>query len=244
MAEPNELVSPNPTADAGGAEPPHEEEERLGEWARPDAPTPTHPSGPPHQMDDNPRFTVIDKRFWVGRERLSDGQDAGMVTPGSRLPTYVEQLHGQLEEKERLLKTRLAEMRHEQEELRRRLTRDVEQRVELATGNLLADFLPVLDNLERALGSAEQASDAAALREGVRLVTAQFLSVLGRYGLKLLDRQGQPFDPSLDEAIATVTVKEPSQDNLVLQEWEKGYTLHEKVLRPAKVAVAKLAPED
>lgn len=191
-----------------------------------------------------PQYTVVDKRFWVAREKEGNGQQAGAEIPTSRLPTYLEQLQGQLEEKDRLLRTHVAEVRNEREEMRRRLARDLEQRVELATGQILADFLPVLDNLERALSSAEQRPQLDTLLEGIRLVRAQFLNVLGRHGLTALDRQGQPFDPSLDEAMTTVAVQDPNEHNLVLQEWEKGYTLHDKVLRPAKVAVGNMGAED
>lgn len=218
MAAPNEHLSPSPAPEA-------------------------ETTGPAH-TEESPRFTVVDKRFWAAHGREGDDQQADMEAPPSRLPTYLEHLQAQLEEKDRVLKTHLAELRNEREELRRRLTRDLEQRVELATGNLLAEFLPVLDNLERALAAAEQRPQLETLLEGIGLVRAQFLSVLGRHGLKPLDRQGQPFDPSLDEAMMTVDVQDPSQANLVLQEWEKGYTLHDKVLRPAKVAVGKMVAED
>jgi molecular chaperone GrpE len=194
--------------------------------------------------DDRPQFHVVDKRFWVAREGEENGQDSAASAPATRLPTYLEQLQEQLAEKDRLLRTHVATTRQEQEELRRRLTRDLEQRLQLATGDLLADFLPVLDNLERALQSAEQGARGEALFEGINLVRSQFLTVLGRYGLHPIDRLGQTFDPSLDEAIAMVEVSDSAQHNLVLQEWQKGYTLHEKVLRPAKVAVGRMLAED
>ena len=195
--------------------------------------------------DDRPHFSVNDKRFWAAREREESGEESGS-TATTRMPTYLENLQEQLQEKDRLLKAHIAETRSEQEELRRRLGRELEQRLELAAGHLLADFLPVLDNLDRALQAAGQHPNPniGALLEGLHLVRTQFLNVLRRHGLKPLDRQGQPFDPSLDEAVTTVEVSDPRQQNLVLQEWEKGYTLHDKVLRPAKVAVGKLRAED
>jgi molecular chaperone GrpE len=192
---------------------------------------------------DRPPFQVVDKRFWVAREE-ENGQTPEPPSSTTRLPTYIEQLQAQLAEKDHLLKTYVADTRQEQEELRRRLTRDLEQRVQLATGDLLADFLPVLDNLERALQSAEQSASVEALLEGVTLVRSQFLNVLGRHGLEALNRLGQPFNPSLDEAIGMVEVSDPAQHNLVLQEWQKGYTLQDKVLRPAKVAVGRMVAED
>jgi molecular chaperone GrpE len=215
-----------------------------------DVPEPIEPQTPPEaaasaaqEAGDRPQFNVIDKRFWAAHEG-GENQEAEAATSTLRVPTYVEQLQEQLQEKDRLLKAHIAQTRQEQEELRRRLTRDLEQRVEIAAGELLSDFLPVLDNLDRALQSAATQPSLEALLEGIRLVRTQFLNVLGRHGLKPLERQGQAFDPSLDEAVTTTQVEDPRQHNLVLQEWEKGYTLHDKVLRPAKVAVGKMLAED
>jgi molecular chaperone GrpE len=218
MAEANEPNNPDPTPEASGAA-------SAG-------------------ADDRPQFSVNDRRFWATHTREGNGQESGATAPASRMPTFVEQLQEQLQEKDRLLKTHIADLRSEQDELRRRLGRELEQRLEVATGNLLIDFLPVLDNLDRALLSAEQQPNLEALREGIQLVRTQFLNVLERHGLKPLERRDQPFDPGLDEAMTTVEVNDPRQHNLVLQEWEKGYTLHDKLLRPAKVAVGKLRAED
>ena len=194
--------------------------------------------------DDRPQFSVNDKRFWVARDMQERRVRSRPTTPTARMPTYIENLQEQLQEKDRLLQARIAATHSEQEELRRRLARELEQRLEYATGHLLADILPVLDNLDRALQAVTEHPTLEALLEGIHLVRTQFLNVLGRHGLTPLDRQGQPFDPSLDEAMTTVEVSDPRQQNLVLQEWEKGYTLHDKVLRPAKVAVGKLLAED
>jgi molecular chaperone GrpE len=196
------------------------------------------------EAEARPQFNVTDRRFWAAPPPEGNGQESGAAAPTSRMPTYVEKLQEQLQEKDRLLRAHVADLRGEQEELRRRLARDLDQRLEVATGNLLADFLPVLDNLDRALQAAAQQPTLEALLEGIQLVRTQFLNILGHHGLKALDRQGQPFDPHLDEAMTTVEVNDPRQHNLVLQEWEKGYTLHDKVLRPAKVAVGKLLAED
>jgi molecular chaperone GrpE (heat shock protein) len=221
MAEAKEPNKPDQTPDARGAT----------------------PEGLP-EADVRPQFSVTDRRFWVARPGDGNGQESGATTPTSRMPTYVEKLQEQLQEKDHLLRTHVAEMRGEQEELRRRLARDLDQRLELATGTLLAEFLPVLDNLDRALQAAAQQPNLEALLEGIQLVRTQFLNVLEGHGLTPLERQGQPFDPRLDEAMTMVEVNDPRQHNLVLQEWEKGYTLHDKVLRPAKVAVGKLLAED
>jgi molecular chaperone GrpE len=212
---------------------------------------PTKPDLPPEASEAasegaeaRPQYHVTDRRFWATPTTEGNGQASGATAPTSRMPTYIEKLEAQLQEKDHLLRTHVAGLRTEQEELRRRLARDLEQRLEIAAGDLLTDFLPVLDNLDRALQSAMQQANFEALLEGIHLVRTQFLNILARHGLIPLEREGQLFDPHLDEAVTTVEVTDPLQHNLILQEWEKGYTLHDKVLRPAKVAVGKLLAED
>ena len=207
-------------------------------------PTPDGEGTTSEEGDGRPRFQINDKRFWVAHGSEDSGEQSQSAVAPSRMPTYIERLEEQLQEKDRLLRSHIADLRGEQDELRRRLTRELDQRLELATGNLLADFLPVLDNLDRALQAAAQQPNLDALLEGVHLVRTQFLNIMARHGLQPLDRQGQTFDPRLDEAMTTIEVTDPRQHNLVLQEWEKGYTLHDNVLRPAKVAVGKLLAED
>jgi molecular chaperone GrpE len=215
----------------------------MQEPVNPD-PTPDDEGTTSEGGNGRPRFQINDRRFWVTRSGEDGGQESRSNVAPSRMPTYIERLEEQLQEKDRLLRSHIDDLRGEQEELRRRLSRELEQRVALATGNLLTDFLPVLDNLDRALQAAVQQPKIDALLEGIQLVRTQFLNTLARHGLQALDRQGQPFDPRLDEAMTTVEVTDPRQHNLVLQEWEKGYTLHDNVLRPAKVAVGKLRAED
>jgi molecular chaperone GrpE len=99
------------------------------------------------------------------------------------------------------------------------------------------DLLPVLDNLERALQAAQQAGDAGPLAQGVALVQTQFLEQLKRHGVTPIDAQDKPFDPNLHQAV----MQQPSdqvEPNTVLQVLERGYTIHERVLRPAKVIVS------
>jgi molecular chaperone GrpE len=100
------------------------------------------------------------------------------------------------------------------------------------------DLLPVLDNLERALQAAQQAGDTGALAQGVALVQTQFLEQLKRHGVTpIIDAQGKPFDPNLHQAV----MQQPSdqvEPNTVLQALERGYTIHDRVLRPTKVIVS------
>jgi len=96
-------------------------------------------------------------------------------------------------------------------------------------------MLPVIDNLERAL--SYDGEESGPLREGVSQTLKGFEALLAAQGVKPLSVKGKPFDPAFAEAIAT----QPSQDgdDIVLEEAQKGYTIGDELLRPAKVVVSK-----
>jgi molecular chaperone GrpE len=122
----------------------------------------------------------------------------------------------------------------ELENLRKRSARDVAQAGERAKARLIRELLPVLDNLERALATANPEEDH--LAEGVRLVHVELLGTLERNGIKAFDPAGEPFDPTVHEAIS---MREGDNGSgLVLDVVEKGYKLGDAVIRPARVVVS------
>jgi molecular chaperone GrpE len=121
------------------------------------------------------------------------------------------------------------------ENYRKRAARDNAQAGERAKGNLVRELLPVVDNLERALGSAEEGEDH--LAQGVRLVLEEIVAVLSRQGVEAFDPAGEQFDPELHEALST-REQEDAEAGVVLDVVEKGYRLNGNVLRPARVVVA------
>lgn len=113
--------------------------------------------------------------------------------------------------------------------------RDLERRY--ALGPLVFDLLPVLDNLARALESAQQTGDEGPLAQGVALVQTQFLELLKRHGITRIDAQGKPFNPNLHQAV----MQKPAGDvepHTILQVLEHGFINQDRVLRPAKVIVS------
>ena len=100
---------------------------------------------------------------------------------------------------------------------------------------MLRDTLPVVDNLERALEHATEADDS--LVQGIRMVLKQLIDTLQRHGVKPIESVGVPFDPEFHEAMSQAPGggKAPGT---ILHQLEKGYTLHDRLLRPAKVVVA------
>ncbi len=102
--------------------------------------------------------------------------------------------------------------------------------------DLLKSLLPVIDNLERAL--AYDGEEAGPLREGVSQTLKGFEALLSSQGVKALSVKGKPFDPTFAEAIGTQD-SEDAEDGVVLEEAQKGYTIGDTLLRPAKVIVSK-----
>ncbi len=104
------------------------------------------------------------------------------------------------------------------------------------------DLLPVFDNLERAAQSAENAADAKAVADGVRIVLKQFLDTLEKMGIKRITAVGQPFDPARHEAIQQLASKDVPA-GVVMAEVQPGYMIGDLLLRPAMVVVSRGAPE-
>jgi molecular chaperone GrpE len=119
------------------------------------------------------------------------------------------------------------------------MQREKEDLARFANENLLREFLPIFDNLERAVSHfAEGQESGAGLLEGVSLTLDQFQKALEKFGVVPVDAVGQPFDPAWHEAMGQVESAE-HPPNTVVQEMQKGYILNDRLLRPALVLVAK-----
>jgi molecular chaperone GrpE len=133
------------------------------------------------------------------------------------------------------LRQALAEL----EDAKHRLRRDHNKELDRVRGRVLEALLPVIDNLERAIGAAEATHNIDTLLAGTKLVLGQFLAALGPFGLERVSAVGTRFDPAIHDAIAIVPVSDPAQDNIVVAEFEPAYKVSGKVVRPAKVQVGR-----
>jgi len=105
--------------------------------------------------------------------------------------------------------------------------------------NIIKTFLPVLDNFEHTLQNEQSAENTEAFVKGVRIIYDQMLDILKSHGIEQIKSLGEKFDPALHEAMLQKTEHE-EQDNIVLEEFQKGYKLNGRVIRPSKVIVNKL----
>jgi molecular chaperone GrpE len=134
-----------------------------------------------------------------------------------------------------------AQMHSETNELRLRLQRNFEQRLEQAKGDLVASLLETLDNLKRAVAVAESPegkSDHAALLDGVRATADIFEARLKALGLTAVESVGAPFNPELHEAVDIVPSAEDDHERVV-DELQTGYRVGERLIRPARVRVGR-----
>jgi molecular chaperone GrpE len=170
------------------------------------------------QQEGEDPGTVVDNK---PEEPGGDGQEARLA----------EELEAARRERDEYLDA-LRRLKAEFENSRKRQERERTRILETASERLVAELLPVLDNLDRAL---EAEGD---IHEGVHAIRDQLVAALGKEGLLPVASDGQPFDPNVHEAV----MSQPSdeyEEGTILQTFQRGYLLNGKPIRPAKVVVAK-----
>lgn len=197
-------------------------------------------SGPetdPHATESS-TLRIVDKRWWA----RTDSGTTKNIEENSDKPAYVQQLERQVREKEDLIRDYAAKYKGAQkdfEETRVRVRREVTKDVEREKRSVLASFLDVVDNLERALEAGQTESADGALLTGVEMVYKQSLVVLSSYGVNQIESAGQLFDPTLHDAVTAVPVENSAQENMVLTVIKPGYRIGNDILRPASVTVGR-----
>jgi molecular chaperone GrpE len=129
-------------------------------------------------------------------------------------------------------------MQAEMENLRKRLIRDLERSRRLALERFMTDLLPVMDSLERGLQAGTDSATVQSLLEGKGLILKMLSKALQEHGLEEVDPLGDVFDPESHEAM-TMQPSEEYEENVVMEVLQKGFRLHERLLRPAMVVVSR-----
>jgi len=124
------------------------------------------------------------------------------------------------------------------ENYKKRAMKEKSDLIKYGNENLLRDFLPILDSLDRALDTASNSNNFDSFREGLTLVRNQFLYCLEKYGVEPIAACGQDFDPNVHEAMMEVA-SDSHEESKVVDEYERGYLLQGRLLRPSKVSVCK-----
>jgi molecular chaperone GrpE len=158
----------------------------------------------------------------------------------------IEEMKKRVEEKEKEAKEhydRFLRMAADYENYKKRAARDKEEWIKFANEDLIKAVLPLIDNLERAVNHADKVTDTGVLIEGVRLTIQQLLQALSKFGVSSFESVGKPFDPTRHEAILTIPTDQ-QEPNQVLEEFQKGYLLNDRLLRPATVSVSRAVEEE
>lgn len=187
-----------------------------------------------------------------GVESLDDVQEAQEETT-SQVDEANEMINEQLADIDTLNKQLLdaqAQVEKEKKEylflmaefdnFRKRTVKEKSDLIKNAAEGVLKGLLPIVDDFERGLEASAKATDAEDVRKGMELIYQKLIKYLAQNGVKPIESTGKPFDPELHEAIAMVPVGEDeSKKGMVIDTPTKGYTLNDKVLRHAKVAVGQ-----
>ncbi len=162
------------------------------------------------------------------------------------LQQRVAELEGrvvELENENSELKERYLRKQADFENYRKRMQREKEELGAYANKQLLLDLVPVIDDFERAIESAKESRDFDSFYEGVVLIEKQMTEMLERkWGLQRFESEGEEFDPQKHEAVTAEHTGEGTEP-MVVEDYQKGYMLHDRVLRSAKVKVAMPAPK-
>lgn len=120
---------------------------------------------------------------------------------------------------------------------RKRTIKEKADLIKNAGERIITDFLPIVDNFERALNSMKTAEDVEAVRQGVELIYNQIMSMMKANGVAVIETENAPFDTEYHEAITTIPAPTPELKDKIVDCTTKGYTMNEKVIRHAKVVV-------
>lgn len=179
-----------------------------------------------------------------GDEKITDTGETkpeGDAKDLQELKAQLEELQSQVESlqaENSELKNQYLRKQADFENFRKRMQRDKADAIKYANSNLLQDLITIIDDFERAIRSSEESRDFDSFHSGIQMIERQFTSMLDRkYGLKRMESVGEEFDPQKHEAI---NMEESSdvKTQTVVEDYQKGYFLNERVLRHAKVKVA------
>jgi molecular chaperone GrpE len=181
-------------------------------------------------MEDNDKYEGVAADPEAPQGSSSEQQDAQDLKPG--------QLELDNLKKERdSLYDRLLRKQAEFENYKKRMDREKSEFAQFASWELMRELLNVLDSFDRALENAAADGTGSETLRGFELINKQFQDTLGRFGLKAIEAKGKKFDPNFHQAVST-EASEDVEENTVVKEMRKGYTLNGRLLRPAMVSVS------
>jgi molecular chaperone GrpE len=179
-----------------------------------------------------------------GEESINSAQESPEVDREEKKNKKKGELERLLEEKEEELREKhdqLLRALAEYENYKKRMIREKANLLKFGNESLIKELLPVIDSLELSLEHARNTRNIDSIVEGIEMIKKEFLKKLEKFGLKAISAKGERFDPTKHEATSQVETSE-YPENTIVEELQKGYLIHDRLLRPAMVTVAK-APQ-
>jgi molecular chaperone GrpE len=196
------------------------------------------PSGPPASGEPaQPAADGVDPTLSAAQQQASASEPPAQPPEPAAEPTLEEQLAEAREGAERT-RQQLLRVAADYDNFRKRSTRELEDERRRARHGVLRELLPVFDNLERAGVHVGDATDAAAIGEGIRMVLKQFTDTLARLGIERVEAEARPFDPGVHESIQLVD-SDDVPAGIVVSVAQAGYRQGDELIRPALVVVSK-----
>ena len=186
--------------------------------------------------------TEVNAKTEDGEETVQEETQDDVEEPADLTKDELSELKKKAEERDtyfdQLLRTKAEFMNYQ-----KRVVKEHESTAQFAVQNLILDFLLELDNFDRALKLADNSKDFDKFVEGIKLIEEQLFKVLGKYGVESIETVGKAFDPNLHEAVMEEENNEMPHHTIV-DEFQRGFLLKERVIRPSKVKVSKRTIEE
>ena len=164
----------------------------------------------------------------------AESEDSSKAEALANLTAEYEAYKAQSEEQHDQMLRTIAEF----DNSRKRTEREKEESLKYALESFVKELIPTIDSIERAIQSTKESQDLDALAEGVEMIYKGLLSTLEKRGVTSIEAVNEPFDPMQHEAVMHVESEDVPENN-VIEEWQKGYMLHNRVIRPSMVSVSK-----
>ena len=198
--------------------------------------------------DRKEELRVTDKRRIYLDPEGSERVNEEVESPNLK-PKYVAELEARTQAAEKQVQDVQArfeqlrrQLQRETDETRQRLNRSADERAANENAKFITNFLPVLDDLQRAIKAAEEKAPREAMLEGLRSIANSIENALTVAGVESVTTLGERFDPELHEAVDTANT-DPEMDGRVISEYSRGFRMGDRLIRPARVTVGRAAEQ-
>lgn len=185
-------------------------------------------------MDKNTNQDWKEEEEHLHEEKTTQSEENAEAQPETE-QDKIEQLEEQVKQKENDFLRLYAEF----DNFRKRSAKERIEQSKVAGRDVIADFLPVLDDINRAQATIESAENIDGVKEGIELILNKLWTTLSNKGLTVMEVVGEPFDPELHEAITEIPAPNDEMKGKIVDQVEKGYKLNDVIIRYPKVVVGK-----